>query len=552
MPSTHTSPSITFPVDDVIPADERLPTCKPMEAVRALLNAPGSRWAADESELGNPTHGRVEACWSYSLDCVDDISHNPLVAAAHLAFSEHRPLVLSPDVIWLTIAQGLAQHVRLNPEQHRSLLVKHQGKRELTVQRDDLHRGSPENPWAEVVASLADRLSGEVGEFASRLACDFSTTGPVERMVSQVVLLDVFQPYYSYNVVCVCGIPAITLLGTPADWRNLRQKVELLAPFGLDWWLGELRPICDQFVRASEGHVDRDHWRRIYKLRAVYGAEVINGWLGKLFPYTKNHADGIFSRRNDLLDPQVEEEIRQVEAQEARRKQEDRYAMSAPGIRIESLPRGLSQVPFTLTEFSGKRAMEFVAGSIAVTQNSETGALQPVLGWAVRESPPIEQALLRLAEHHLEPATGPLSVESLRGRHVYYIPTDVLRFYQVAASAEILGQRGVLFRIAPFAEWHEPEWAKKWRDLGNGERSPELAELYRFAEMGDGTEILIQMDGPDNKNIGAIFLGRRGGEPVPDTGRKIARSFTDFLLRALDVNSGPCFRDPAFRSSSEN
>src|SRR6185312_16220215 len=102
MLSTRSPSSVTFAVDDVSPATAPLATCKPPEAVRDLLDAPPSRFAADESSQGNPTHGRVEACWSLCLDCVAGVGHHPLIAAAHLAFSGHRPLALSPDVIWLT------------------------------------------------------------------------------------------------------------------------------------------------------------------------------------------------------------------------------------------------------------------------------------------------------------------------------------------------------------------------------------------------------------------------------------------------------------------
>src|ERR1700722_2509105 len=209
--------SVTFAVDDVVPASSTLDTCKSLEAIRALLEAASGSFAADESSKGNPTHRRIEACWSYALDCVAGIGHHPLIAAAHLAFSQHRPLVLTPDIIWVTIVQGLAQHVRLSPETHRAFLVRHEGKREITVKRDDLYRGSPENPWAEVVAGLALQLRQEIGGLAERFDCDFTTTGPVERTISEVALLDVLQPYFSFNVVSICGIPSVTLEGTPAD-----------------------------------------------------------------------------------------------------------------------------------------------------------------------------------------------------------------------------------------------------------------------------------------------------------------------------------------------
>jgi Domain of unknown function (DUF4419) len=541
---------VTFDVDDVALATSPLNTCKPLEAVRALLEAPPGSFAADESLQGNPTRGRLEACWSYALDCVAGIGHHPLVAAAHLAFSGHRPLIMSPDLIWVTIVQGLAQHVRLSPETHRAFLVRHEGKRELTVKRDDLQRGSPENPWTEVVADFALQLRREIGELAGHFVCDFSTTGPVERTVSEVSLLDVLQPYFSYNVVCICGIPSVTLEGTPADWRKLRRKVDLLAPFGLDWWLSELRPICDQFARAAAGDIDRKHWRRLYKVRAVYGAEVINGWLGKLFPYTKDMETGKFSRRNDLLDPKVEAEIRKLEAEERRNDGQEPTRFHAPGITAEALPRGLSQVPFTLSDLMAgtKRAMEMVAGPIVVTQHVETGALRPTLGWAVRESAPIEQAMIRLAEHTLEPVQVGLSWEALRALGVGYLPTDVLRFYHEAAGASIHGKNRVpLYRVLPLAEWTEPEWAQKWTTRFNGEKMKEPSSLLRFAESSDGTELVIQLYCTKRMHTGAVFVGRRrDGQPVAETGQKVARSFTDFLLRALDGGSDPYFRRAGF------
>lgn len=548
MIATKPSASVTFAVDDVVPAEARLETCKPLEAVRHLLDAPTSEFAADESTQRNPTHGKIEACWSYSLDCVADVGHHPLIAATHLAFSQHRPLIFSPDVIWLTIAQGLAQHVRLNPEEFRSQLVAHDGKRALTVERDDLHHGSPENPWDKVVAEFALQIHQQVGEFTKRFVCDFSTTGPVERVVSEVALLDLFQPYFSYNVVAVCGIPSITLEGTPADWRKLREKVELLVPFGMDWWLRDLRPICDQFVQASEGDVDREHWRRIYKIRRVYAAEIINGWLGKLFPYTKDYKDGNFSDRNDLLDPKVEQEIRELEEQEARGEREGLMRFDAPGVRAEQLPRGISCVTFTLTERGYERAMEFVAGSVAITQEHESHALRPTLGWAVRESAPIEQALLRLAKHRVKPATARSPMERARDMHISYVPTDVLRFYQVAASAEIHPRNGdSMYRIFSLADWREPGWAQKWNRGIKEEKFKLMPELYCFAELTDGTELVIRVYCPEHKHLGAVFVGKRGDTQVPETGRKVARSFTDFLLRALDETGEPYFRGADFK-----
>lgn len=57
-------------------------------------------------------------------------SHSFLVAAFQ-AFKEHRPLIISPDHIWLLILQAFAVHVRQNAEELRHKFVAHDGKKEL-------------------------------------------------------------------------------------------------------------------------------------------------------------------------------------------------------------------------------------------------------------------------------------------------------------------------------------------------------------------------------------------------------------------------------------
>src|SRR5215467_10289052 len=52
--------------------------------------------------------GRVLLACSHndSLEVIQENYAHPLADAVHLAFSGHRPLRLTPDHIWLTIAQG--------------------------------------------------------------------------------------------------------------------------------------------------------------------------------------------------------------------------------------------------------------------------------------------------------------------------------------------------------------------------------------------------------------------------------------------------------------
>ena len=73
---------------------------------------------------------------------VAGVRSHPLIATLHTAFDEHRSVCLSPDVIWLTILQGLAHHVNANAEILRKHFVRHEGKLKIKVYRDDFVKGS--------------------------------------------------------------------------------------------------------------------------------------------------------------------------------------------------------------------------------------------------------------------------------------------------------------------------------------------------------------------------------------------------------------------------
>ena len=105
-------PGVTFAVDDVTPAAEPLPVCRAHEALRAMF-------------------GPVESCSDYHGTVVERVHYQPLLAAVHTAFSQHRPLVLTPDAVWLTIAQGVAHQTAAHGERLRSRLVAHQGQLDL-------------------------------------------------------------------------------------------------------------------------------------------------------------------------------------------------------------------------------------------------------------------------------------------------------------------------------------------------------------------------------------------------------------------------------------
>ncbi|HEX4455073.1 MAG TPA: DUF4419 domain-containing protein [Kofleriaceae bacterium] len=354
---------ITFAVDDVEPARDRLAT-RPIASLQESALAHGG-----DPDLAVIDHGDV----------------HPLLAAVGRAFAEHRPLVLSPDAVWLTIAQGVGQHVRLHAKELRGRLVRHDGKQPLVLQRDGVPRDAAE--WASAITGLRELLAEQIGDGRARvLECDFSTTTDVDRIASQIVLLDAYSPFFSYWMSCICGIPEVTLLGTADDWRRIRERVDVIAELELEWWCKSLRPIADHFVRAAGGNVDRAFWQRIYNPADAYGGASITGWITRLWPYLQ--ISGTVDRRNHMLELPIDEPKQKTVGVFKKR-----IVYDGPGVSSDTVPATLSRARLRIVNHATQAlgAVELVAGVTAVVQDAN-GALMPISGWHV------EPATQRMAD----------------------------------------------------------------------------------------------------------------------------------------------------------
>ncbi|MEG4499825.1 DUF4419 domain-containing protein [Microcoleus sp. F10-C6] len=351
----------TFPVSKVSPTTIPLPEIPYYRAVEEFLDRP------------------IEACSRYRGQLVTSYGsyYHPLIAALHAAFCFHHPICLSPDIIWLTLTQGLAQHINMNAEELRHHFVQHSGKLKITVCRDDFVKGSADNPWAEVFGDFSEQIHQHIGKAHELIVANFSTTGPIERAASEVVLLDAMQSYFEYELMTFCGIPTIKLEGTVEDWRSIAQRVEEFASFGLEWWVEPLLPILKEFVAAAEGSVNTEFWDSIYKYQGSEGSgsPYITGWVARLFPYIMNHKpnweerlEGKTTKPPYLRNPWLNFELSpKIEARGA----------------FPSLP---SKAPFKWNYLGNFYEMEFVAGLIGVSQEPESLCLRPEIGWVVMEA----------------------------------------------------------------------------------------------------------------------------------------------------------------------
>jgi hypothetical protein len=429
--------AITFRVDDVTPAETAPPTLALGEHLGAALAIGGDA----------------------GLRVLDAHGVHPLLAAVHAAFAEHRPLVLSPDAIWLTVAQGVAQHVRLHAEALRSRLVRHQGRSVVEVVWDG---PLPEDAasWSTILDTFRGALAARIGEGRARLlACDFSTTTEVDRVASEIVLLDAYSPYFDYVLACVCGIPEITLLGTPDDWRAIRARVDVLAELDLGFWTASLAPIADELVEAAAGRPDVAFFRRIYKPKEAYGQDRVTGWIARLYPYVKS--EGRFDAPNPLLalpldaDPQIDD-----------------------GITTDGVPARASSCLFDVRDAtSGTRYDVVIEGGLMAVEVDDAGRLRPQAAFRVRRGEASIGAVVDSMRAHprvsLEaPAPSP---EDWRARADVGLPAELRALYDACGGARLFDG----WRLRPLAEHQRIE-------VGG-------CHMKRFLDLPDGTFLAFEI-----------------------------------------------------------
>jgi hypothetical protein len=331
---------ITFKVDNVKQGvlDTKYMRAKDMHTVKGLVGNGVEACSLSETGFITPTHN--------------------LLSSINTAYDQHLPLVLSPDMLWLTISQGLSTHITNNAEQLRSQFVNFEGKKELIVDEDFFVKGSPDNDWPHMLGEFSTQLAGYIGKKRDLIVNNFSTTGPVELAASEIVLMEAMSKYFDYTCRTRCGIPEITLLGTSQDWQDILTRVHNISEFDLSWWTSKLEPIVQEFVNAAKGNADVNFWKSIYKESGGSGGPFISGWITHLFPYLKDYETSEFTLRNEFR--------------------------ATGHYTTDNFPVGMAKVPFKWEYYAQEFKMELAAGFSGF--QLVDGAVRPQIGWFVRDT----------------------------------------------------------------------------------------------------------------------------------------------------------------------
>ena len=175
------------------------------------------------------------------------------------------------------------------------------------------------------------------------------------------------KKYFNYIAMRLsCGIPSITIQGTPNDWESVLSKTKQLEKYGLGEWTKSLEPILQEFIRASEGKPNQQFWKCMVKQQATNklkggGCSMekpteLDGWFLKLFPDENGQTLNSIAHTHNMPSEMV-----------------------VVGFKYRIVDHHTKDV---LSENS----MELRAGFIGAEEDSKTNTLTPKIGWLVNDA----------------------------------------------------------------------------------------------------------------------------------------------------------------------
>ena len=317
---------------------------------------------------------------AHSLDLDKNLaylgSNVPLLYGFYKAHSNHYPIRIKPDDIWLLILQSFSNHVNINSEELRNLFVDFEGKKTLTVKYllSDISEVD-----RKVLEDFSVQINNQMEKFLGKqlvdiLTANFSTSNYDSILISKISIMGAFKKYFDYKMLlCGCGIPYIILEGTAEDYRKILEKTKYLSKYDFSWYTDKIMPHIQKMIDAKENKIDIDYFKDFIQKKEEteikYGPSGMNkyevqvdyicGWILDFFAYIKYDND--YKRFSSKEKLKVE--------------------------NFESLLKQMLIVPFTIEDLVHNKTylMKYKVGFVGCDQNDKNEVF-PVQGWIVSPS----------------------------------------------------------------------------------------------------------------------------------------------------------------------
>ena len=305
-------------------------------------------------------------------------SNVPILNGFYTAHTNHYPIRIKPDDIWLLIVQAFSNYINANSERLRHYFVDFDGKKQLTVEYD---LSSIDQVNRKVLENFSEQINEKMKEYLGEKLVDiltpnFSTSTYDSKIIGKISIMGAFKKYFDYEMMLIgCGTPYIILEGTAQDYKEIINKAKELCKYEFGWYINRIIPHIEKMVQAKEGKIDMDYFKNMLQKKEVieqeYGPsgmfphdvkyDYLSGWFLNFFAYYDKS-----DRRGN---------VKRFEGDSIKVKD------------FKKLANQMLVVPFTIVDLVHKKEylMKYKVGFVGCDQN-EKCEVSPVQGWFVSPS----------------------------------------------------------------------------------------------------------------------------------------------------------------------
>ena len=242
---------------------------------------------------------------AYSFDInqeLSDIDSNvPVLEGFYTAHTNHYPLRITPDDIWLLIVQAFSNHVNVNYKELRKYFVDFNGTKELIIDDNDAYffKDIKKENLEKFIEKIIEKLKEHLGkEIVDLLTPEFTSTTQDSIIICNLTIMCVFKKYFEYKRrTAGCGIPYITLEGTAEDYKKIKSKAAKLSKYQFSWYIDRITPHIEKMIEAKEGKIDTQYFKNFIQKDEVIEytphsgrpkksqVDKISGWFLSFFAY---------------------------------------------------------------------------------------------------------------------------------------------------------------------------------------------------------------------------------------------------------------------------
>lgn len=307
------------------------------------------------------------------------VESNGFVHSITNAYNYHQNIQLRPDDVWIAIMTQFSLYVEANSEELRDIFVSHVGEKEIVVSQTAILDSAD---YGQLASDMALELEKHIKDPALRewIIPAFTTTDNNDKIVGSVIMMATLKKYFGYGFQLCCGLPEVTLLGTPEDWKEICDRAEKLRNYGktCSSWVELLAPVLLEFYKTSKGEYDVDFWNKVcHYSGGGSGPTFLSGWIT---------AFCVFGDKGEWQGEKgsIQKMVLQEGQDENKRSSyvAETIKLDYPKIDTDDIPPGYVTVPIKIDD-NGKEHKSIMFAGHMLSERLDVKSLAPKLSWAI-------------------------------------------------------------------------------------------------------------------------------------------------------------------------